>query len=105
TDQDEMEEERRLAYVGITRAEKQLYLSNAKYRVVFGRTVANSASRFLNEIADDLKIVSGSAPITIGRNRGDEYSGYSNNSNSSGGYGFGYGARGQDVSSSRSTSM
>jgi len=97
TDQDEMEEERRLAYVGITRAEKQLYLSNAKYRVLFGRTVANSASRFLNEIPDELKIVSGSAPMTI-RRMDDDFSSYSGSS--AGGYGFGYGARSKNETNS-----
>lgn len=46
----EMEEERRLAYVGITRAEQELYLTNAKMRTLFGRTNMNPESRF---IADD----------------------------------------------------
>ncbi|AQP52927.1 DNA helicase PcrA [Vagococcus penaei] len=46
----EMEEERRLAYVGITRAEKQLYLTNASSRTLYGRTQYNKPSRFLEEI-------------------------------------------------------
>ncbi len=37
-DEEEMEEERRLAYVGITRAEKQLYITNAQTRTLYGRT-------------------------------------------------------------------
>ena len=49
-DNDEMEEERRLAYVGITRAEKQLYLSCAQMRTLYGRSSFNTPSRFLNEI-------------------------------------------------------
>lgn len=50
----EMEEERRLAYVGITRAEKQLYLTNAQMRTLFGRTNMNPPSRFVKEIPEDL---------------------------------------------------
>lgn len=46
----EMEEERRLCYVGITRAKKQLYLSHASARMVFGSTNRNRLSRFVNEI-------------------------------------------------------
>ncbi|MNB93423.1 ATP-dependent DNA helicase PcrA [compost metagenome] len=54
-DNDELEEERRLAYVGITRAEKQLFLSCARMRTLFGRTTANPPSRFLEEIPEELK--------------------------------------------------
>jgi DNA helicase II / ATP-dependent DNA helicase PcrA len=50
----EMEEERRLAYVGITRAEEDLFISNAQMRTLFGRTSMNAASRFIREIPDDL---------------------------------------------------
>ncbi|KAF1341139.1 DNA helicase PcrA [Bacillus subtilis] len=50
----EMEEERRLAYVGITRAEQELYMTNAKMRTLFGRTNMNPESRFIAEIPDDL---------------------------------------------------
>ncbi|WP_188455208.1 DNA helicase PcrA [Virgibacillus oceani] len=53
-DNDEMEEERRLAYVGITRAEKELYLTHAKMRTLFGRTNMNPISRFINEIPEEL---------------------------------------------------
>ncbi|MDQ0208434.1 DNA helicase PcrA [Alkalicoccobacillus murimartini] len=52
-EQDEMEEERRLAYVGITRAEKQLFMTNARTRTIFGRTNANPPSRFLKEIPEE----------------------------------------------------
>ncbi|HLR15240.1 MAG TPA: DNA helicase PcrA [Bacillota bacterium] len=48
--EDDMEEERRLAYVGITRAEKQLYMTHAQMRMIFGRTQFNPVSRFLNEL-------------------------------------------------------
>ncbi|NRD77693.1 DNA helicase PcrA [Bacillus sp. BRMEA1] len=50
----EMEEERRLAYVGITRAEKTLFLTNAQMRTLFGRTNMNPASRFISEIPEEL---------------------------------------------------
>ncbi|MGX7023704.1 DNA helicase PcrA [Vagococcus hydrophili] len=49
---DELEEERRLAYVGITRAEEQLFLTNAFSRTLYGRTQYNRPSRFLGEIDD-----------------------------------------------------
>ena len=50
----ELEEERRLCYVGITRAEKHLYLSCAKQRTMFGSTSCNLVSRFVREIPDEL---------------------------------------------------
>lgn len=50
---EDVEEERRLCYVGITRAEKQLYLSNATTRTVFGRTATYAPSRFLKEIPEE----------------------------------------------------
>ncbi|MGG0665722.1 DNA helicase PcrA [Viridibacillus arvi] len=49
-DEDEMEEERRLAYVGITRAEQKLFLTCAQTRTIFGRSSYNNPSRFLQEI-------------------------------------------------------
>ena len=49
----EMEEERRLCYVAITRAMQQLRLVCAKQRMLFGRTTANRVSRFVNEIDDE----------------------------------------------------
>ncbi|PEJ59651.1 MULTISPECIES: DNA helicase PcrA [unclassified Bacillus (in: firmicutes)] len=53
-DEEEMEEERRLAYVGITRAEKNLYITNAQTRTLYGRTSVNQESRFINEIPEEL---------------------------------------------------
>ena len=53
-DEDELEEERRLAYVGITRAEKILYLTNANSRMLYGKTNYNQPTRFLREISSDL---------------------------------------------------
>ena len=51
---EEIEEERHLAYVGITRAEKELYISNATTRTVFGRTSSYLPSRFIDEIPAEL---------------------------------------------------
>lgn len=45
-----LEEERRLCYVAITRAKERLYLSNAKKRMLYGKTVSNPPSRFIDEI-------------------------------------------------------
>ena len=51
----EMEESRRLCYVGITRAKEILFMTSAEVRRVFGKTVAYSQSDFINEIKPDLK--------------------------------------------------
>ncbi|TGV22508.1 ATP-dependent DNA helicase PcrA, partial [Mesorhizobium sp. M00.F.Ca.ET.186.01.1.1] len=53
-DDTEMEEERRLAYVGITRAEERLYMTCARMRTLFGRTNVSAPSRFLQEIPPEL---------------------------------------------------
>ena len=53
-DKDEIEEERRLAYVGLTRAEERLYISRAEYRTSWGAPNYNPPSRFLDEIPEDL---------------------------------------------------
>ncbi len=57
----ELEEERRLAYVGITRARTRLYLSSAELRTLFGRTSATMISRFLHDIPDELLEITGPA--------------------------------------------
>ena len=48
--EEEIEEERRLAYVAITRAREQLYITTTAYRMLYGQTASNSASRFLREM-------------------------------------------------------
>lgn len=50
-----IQEERRLFYVGVTRAKQRLYLTHANKRIVFGKTLRLSASSFLSDIAEDLK--------------------------------------------------
>ncbi len=73
----ELEEERRLCYVGITRAERHLYVSHAWSRMLYGRGSSNIPSRFLNEIPDELiRDVggdSGSRGFGSGRAGGDNY--------------------------------
>ncbi|BDR70743.1 DNA helicase [Clostridium tetani] len=54
-DIDEMEESRRLCYVGITRAKEKLYMTSAERRMVFGRTVFYPESDFIDEISRELK--------------------------------------------------
>jgi DNA helicase-2/ATP-dependent DNA helicase PcrA len=54
TEPDELEEERRLAYVGITRARERLFITHAWSRSLFGTTMYNPPSRFLDEIPADL---------------------------------------------------
>ncbi|QHW32639.1 DNA helicase PcrA [Paenibacillus rhizovicinus] len=90
-DNDELEEERRLAYVGITRAEKQLFMTCARMRTLFGRTNANMPSRFLREVPDELK----TDASAVGRGRpagGGGFSGGRTSSPSGNGFGFRGGA-------------
>jgi DNA helicase-2/ATP-dependent DNA helicase PcrA len=58
-DQSEMEEERRLCYVGMTRARDELYMLHASSRMLYGGTQHNPPSRFLSEIDGDIQTVSG----------------------------------------------
>ena len=58
-DQEEMEEERRLCYVAITRAKKNLTICYAKQRMLYGRTSASLQSRFLREIPEDITVKKG----------------------------------------------
>jgi len=62
----EMEEERRLAYVGITRAEEELYLTYASSRMLYGRSQMNAPSRFINEIPEELTNNLGKVQKTYG---------------------------------------
>ena len=58
-DYEEMEEERRLCYVAITRAKESLTISYAKQRMLYGRTNAALSSRFLKEIPEDIMVRKG----------------------------------------------
>ncbi len=82
-DNAEMEEERRLAYVGITRAEKKLYLTCARMRLLYGRTNTNTPSRFLEEIPGELK----EAVEPAGGARPGSYGGYGSRVGGGGGFG------------------
>jgi DNA helicase-2/ATP-dependent DNA helicase PcrA len=75
-DDSELEEERRLAYVGITRAKEELYLTSANSRMMYGRTQNNLPSRFLDEIdPQDMETEASTAPISsgMGFNSGSYY--------------------------------
>lgn len=94
---DEINEERRLAYVGITRAKQKLYLTKTKSRMLFGSTTYNKESRFVSEIPDSLlektgeerktsPFVSGYSKITgnvsVGANAGSKTQGFAGKFNS-----------------------
>jgi DNA helicase-2/ATP-dependent DNA helicase PcrA len=65
---DELEEERRLCYVGITRARQRLYLTHAWCRTLWGSTQYNPPSRFLKEIPEDLtRLAEGGRTSASGR--------------------------------------
>ena len=66
-DPEEMEEERRLCYVALTRAKERLYLTCAGQRMLFGRTSANRPSRFAGEIPAELMEQSGRSYLDPGR--------------------------------------
>ena len=92
-----VEEERRLCYVAMTRAKEKLTLTNARQRMLFGRTTPNAPSRFLNEIpAENVNWLS--KPSAEPRSRYDEdyADGYGSFGRSSG-FGSGYGSRGGSV--------
>jgi len=87
-DNDELEEERRLAYVGITRAEKRLYLTCARMRTLFGRTNSNVPSRFLKELPEACVAVASPGGRVIGGSAEGGYGGARGGSFGGGGFGF-----------------
>lgn len=84
--EEDMEEERRLCYVAITRAKKELYLSSSRTRMIFGQTRRNPPSSFLGEIDPNL----------LDESQSPELAGYS------GGFGAGYGSYSTNVPGGRS---
>jgi DNA helicase-2/ATP-dependent DNA helicase PcrA len=85
-DPDELEEERRLAYVGITRARERLHLSHAWARTMFGSTQYNPPSRFLDEIPGNLVTMVAGERRTA-RGQGTSSGSYGNSSYGSSSYG------------------
>jgi DNA helicase-2/ATP-dependent DNA helicase PcrA len=69
---DRLEEERRLAYVGITRARERLYLTHATQRFIQGRTSYNQPSMFLREVPEDLLKTLGVGSAGFGAGPGGE---------------------------------
>ena len=65
-DMEEMEEERRLCYVAITRAKKNLTICHAKQRMLYGRTTASLPSRFVKEIPEDITVKKGGYNVAAG---------------------------------------
>ena len=84
--EEDMEEERRLCYVAITRAKKELYLSSSRTRMIFGQTRRNPPSSFLGEIDPNL----------LDESQSPELAGYG------GGFGAGYGSYSTNVPGGRS---
>lgn len=84
--EEDMEEERRLCYVAITRAKKELYLSTSRTRMIFGQTRRNPPSAFLSEID----------PGLLDETQSPELTGYG------GGFGAGYGSYSTNVPGGRS---
>ena len=77
-DEEEMEEERRLCYVAITRAKQSLTISHARQRMIYGRTSAALPSRFLKEIPEDCMVKKGGYhPRTAGEPSRSGYGAYS----------------------------
>ena len=99
SDEDELEEERRLCYVAMTRAREKLTLTNARQRMLFGRTTPNAPSRFLSEIPEE-NMQWLSRPSAEPHSRGDEdyADGYGAFGRSAGFGGYARGAGGYGVS-------
>ena len=93
-DSTQMQEERRLAYVGITRAREKLYLTNAAERMLYGQTNRNQPSPFLDEVPQEYtEDINSASPYSAENNR--SFGGYSSD------YGTGYSSFGKSASSYR----
>ena len=99
---DEMEEERRLAYVALTRAQERLYLTHAWSRTLYGGTQYNPPSRFLDEIPDELmESIEQRRPSRGGRTYGGSGTSWNAGGPSSRSSSGGYGSSGRGVDSNR----
>jgi DNA helicase-2/ATP-dependent DNA helicase PcrA len=104
--EEDMEEERRLMYVAITRAKKRLFLTRSKSRYLYGKREPSGRSRFLKELSSELELPKETRPMSLGYSDYDDpeafgnsaYGGgryetnYQNRSSYSGNYGGGYSA-------------
>ncbi len=72
-DREEMEEERRLCYVAITRAKKSLTISHARMRMIYGRTASALPSRFLQEIPESCIVKRGGYRLQVQESRRESY--------------------------------
>jgi DNA helicase-2/ATP-dependent DNA helicase PcrA len=98
-DPDELEEERRLAYVALTRAQERLFLTHAWSRTLYGGTQYNPPSRFLDEIPAELvEVIEQKRPSRGGRSYSTSGGGGGYGQGSSGG---GYGSRGAGIAANR----
>ena len=70
---EELEEERRLCYVAITRAKEKLYLTNAKKRMLYGNDMINIPSRFLNEIDKELLDIENKEVVLLCYEKGEDF--------------------------------
>ena len=105
-DEEELEEERRLCYVAMTRAKEKLTMTNAKQRMLYCRTTPNPPSRFLEEIPEDnMRWESKPQPRFAGRGEDDTFGGdrWSDGGSfgSYGGFGSGYSGYGSSRSAGR----
>ena len=99
---EEMEEERRLAYVALTRAQERLYLTHAWSRTLYGGTQYNPPSRFLDEIPDELmESIEQRRPSRGGRTYGSSGTSYNAGGGRTNGGSGGYGSGGAGISSNR----
>ncbi len=86
-DPSEIEEERRLCYVGITRAKEKLHITNARTRMIYGNTSITRPSRFISEIPDELTDSNLNSP------KQSFYGGFSSQNSFGTSYGGGYGSK------------
>ena len=115
---DDMEEERRLAYVAITRAKQRLYFTRSKSRYLYGRREPTARSRFLKELSSELELPRETRSASFGYDGYDDPESYGNSAYGGGRYatngdyggrrtsfgtGYGYGARGGDRGNSSVT--